>query len=297
LSKRTVLLTGATGFLGSHLLKALLGRGYAVSILVRSSSDTLRIDQLLSDATVYDLSATPIPDIFLRQHFDAIIHTACSYGPRGQGAAELLDSNLLFPLKLLECAATSDVAVFVNAGTLLPRGVNAYSLSKAQFTDWLSLYSTSISIKNLRIEHMYGSGDNAQRFLPWLLGELNQGVAALPLTAGEQLRDFIHVSDVARAFLLVLEKSFEAVDKTHGMDEFDVGSGTLTSIRDFVQRVCRQYECSGRELKTVAKFGAISYREGELMEPELNIEPLCKLGWKPLIGLDQGIEMVLGELQ
>jgi len=66
--------------------------------------------------------------------------------------------------------------------------------------------------------------------------------------------------------------------------EFDVGSGHAVSIRKFVEAVHRITAS-----KTHLAFGALPYREGEVMLSEANIDPLLELGWTCLIGLDEGL--------
>jgi len=77
---KTILLTGPTGFLGSHLLQALLNEGYKVIILKRSFSDTWRINHLLDNLKSYDINKTPLEKPFEENKIDIIIHTATNYG-------------------------------------------------------------------------------------------------------------------------------------------------------------------------------------------------------------------------
>lgn len=125
----TILLTGATGFLGSHILNRLLQADYKVVILKRSFSDTWRINSVLSKVKFYDLDKTPIETAFKEQKIDVVIHTATNYGRSNQLVSSIVDTNLMFSLKLLETAA------FFNTDTLLYKYLNHYSLSKKQFIE------------------------------------------------------------------------------------------------------------------------------------------------------------------
>ena len=72
--KKTVLLTGATGFLGSHLLSVLLEEGHKVVVLKRSTSSILRIRHLIEDVVVYDIDKHKLDDIFPNECIEVVIH-------------------------------------------------------------------------------------------------------------------------------------------------------------------------------------------------------------------------------
>ena len=101
--KRTVLLTSANGFLGSHLLKALLSAGYKVVILKRSTSDIWRIANFLNQVTHYDIDSVPLNNAFEDQRVDYVIHTVCRYGRNGDSAHEIVETNLMLGLSLSRC--------------------------------------------------------------------------------------------------------------------------------------------------------------------------------------------------
>ena len=75
-----VLLTGATGFLGSHLLKTLVSKGYEVIVLKRTTSDMWRLKGFENTFISYDIDQVPLQKVFEDQYIDTIIHTACMYG-------------------------------------------------------------------------------------------------------------------------------------------------------------------------------------------------------------------------
>lgn len=286
---RNVLLTGATGFLGSHLLEALLQQGDQVTILKRSTSNTWRINHLLDNVTRFDVDLVPLEDAFKAQKFDAVIHTACSYGRSGESTHSVVETNLLFGLRLLDAAVLFNTDTFFNTDTLLPKYLNTYSLSKKQFTEWLKQRSSEIQIVNLKLEHMYGPKDDKTKFVPWLINQIQQGVERIPLTEGTQLRDFIYVEDVVSAYLITLQKA----KQLDSFSEFDVGTGNLSEVRIFAREVyeatCRKHS----EKKTVLGFGDIKIRSGELMSVTVDTRKLKELGWSPKFSVKAGIDKLL----
>lgn len=292
MSKPTVLLTGATGFLGSYLLEALLNQEYKVVILKRSTSNLVRIQHCMSFVKSYDTDKQPVSLAFEEQQIDCVIHTACHYGRNGDSLLQIVDSNLMFGLKVLDAAIANNVNTFVNTDSLLPRELNAYSLSKKQLVDWLKQQSAKIKVINLKLEHMYGPKDDTTKFVPWVVSQLRQNVAEVKLTKGEQQRDFIYIDDVVAAFLKVIEKA-PILEK---FTEFDVATGQLVTVKAFLHQLKLAYDANFGLTKTTLVFGALPYRDGEMMSVEVNNQALINLGWLPKTNLKQGIENSLKEI-
>jgi len=276
---KTILITGATGFLGSYLLHKLRAN-YRVIILKRSFSDTWRIDDILQDITSYDIDYVELKHVFEKNNIDIIIHTATSYGKKGETISDMADANFLFPLKLLELSLSANTSLFINTDTFFHQNINLYALSKKQFLEWLKQCNKRICVVNMKLEHMYGPGDNRSKFLVFLIRKMLQN-DPLDLTEGEQKRDFIFIDDVANAYKKVLDRfSYEEPL----FFEFEVGSGKSTSIRELVQLA---YQLT--ESRSALNFGVLPYRENEIMESEADISALVNIGWKPVMSLRDGM--------
>ena len=270
----TVLITGATGFLGSHLVKALLKDNYRVVILKRSFSNTKRIKKNLSQCFVYDIDqcelTKPFEDL---EKIDAVIHTATCYGRNNETTTEIVETNVIFSLKLLETATFFKTDLFLNTDTTLPSYLNIYSTSKKHFLDWGKQFAQKQAIKfvNLKLEHIFGAGDDDSKFVTYIIKNCLNNIEELKLTAGEQKRDFIHIDDVVSIYQLLLKK----VQKEPSFyQEYPVGSGKAITIRELVEMIHRLTQS-----KTILKFGTVPYREGEIMFSESDLEILTKIGW------------------
>lgn len=279
-----VLVTGATGFLGSHLVTALVRQGHQVIVLKRSFSDTRRLKEVLSSVAVYDLDRSPLSDPF-RDHgkLDAVLHAATCYGRGGESFSEVCEANLAFPLRLLEAACSHETARFINTDTSLERGINAYALSKKQFSEWgkLAAESGRIRFVNVVLEHFYGPGDDDGKFVTHVIKSCRQGVPELKLTKGEQERDFIYIDDVVSAYLLLLENGSGA---GLAFVEYPLGSGQTVSIRALVEMISRLTGST-----TQLNFGALPYRQNEAMRSVADIGALERLGWKATTDLAAGL--------
>lgn len=285
-----ILLSGATGFLGSHLLKALLEKGYRVIVLKRSSSNIWRINELIEKVISYDVDKQTVEYVFEKHRIDIVIHTSCDYGRHHNSLRDIVESNVVFGLQVLEASLKYKVATFFNTDTLLKKNLNSYSLSKAQFVEWLRQSAKDIQVINLRIEHMYGENDDISKFVPWILSQLQAKTPEIALTSGAQQRDFIYVDDVVRAYLLLLERAPDLP----GFSDFDVGTGRSITIRGFVEKLLSAYESTYGKSSAKLSFGAIPYRDGEVMKVEVDNQPLLRLGWHAEIDIDTGIQKVVG---
>jgi CDP-paratose synthetase len=291
MKKETILLTGATGFLGSYLLESFISLNFNVIILKRATSSTIRINHLLNNVNYYNVDLlSSLDDVFVQNKIDIIVHTACSYGRSNENLKEIINTNLIFGINLMELGVKFKVQTFINTGSLLPRNVNSYSLSKAQLTDWLKINSSKIQVINLKIEHMYGPKDDNKKFLPWLINEMRSGTENINLTSGIQKRDFIYVDDVVAAYNLIINNC----KKLENWNEFDIGTNSFVNVKDFVIQIAKELENSNN-IKIIPrlKFGVINYREGDIMIPQLDNSKLLNLGWVPKTSLKEGIKKVL----
>lgn len=282
---KTILLTGATGFLGSNLARKLLASGHRVIVLKRSSSNLDRLASILPGLSCYDVADLSAP--FKEGKVDAVIHTATCYGRHGETAAEIVEANTAFPLRLLETASHFNTDTFFNTDTVLDKHLNGYALSKNHFLEWGKLFADCQKMRfvNIRLEHMYGPGDDASKFTTHVIKNFLANVAEINLTLGEQKRDFVYIDDVVAAYEILLENAGNQADL---FQQYDLGSGKAITIRKFVETV---HQLTGSS--THLNFGALPYRENEIMHSAANIERLKSLGWHCQTNVAEGIEKTM----
>ena len=288
----TILLSGATGFLGSYLLKRFVKEGFDVIALKRSTSNTYRIEEQFSNITYYNIDKTELNEIFKKHTIDIVINTVTDYGRAKKTISSILETNLMFSLKLLENAIEHNVKTFINTDTLLEKDINAYALSKNQLVQWMQFLSDKINMINIKIEHMYGPLDDDNKFIYWVISQLKQNVEQINLTSGVQKRDFIYIDDIVDAYVTVINN----LEQFASFEEFELGSGEAVDVKEFLELVYNQVK-QKQALTTILNFGAIEYREKENMCMEADISKLHSLGWIPKIILKDGIKNIInGEI-
>jgi len=296
LNKRpvTVLLTGATGFLGSSLLRRLLLTDRLVLATVRPTSKTERIIDLLSHPKLIlvNSDAGTLERTFQQHQIGTIIHTATEYGRGQTPVASILDSNLVLPIRLVELGTRYNAGGFINTDSYFNKlggsysNLLNYSLSKRTLLVWLEKFSPQISIANVVLEHLYGPQDSKSKFVEHVI----RAVAidrnkSIKLTHGHQKRDFIYLDDAVDAFVKVLE---HIENQKFKLKTFEVGHGKSIQIRDFVKAVAQISNSS-----TSLDFGEINYRDDEIMNSVADTRALFELGWKPTIEPNEGITRIL----
>lgn len=296
----TFAITGATGYLGSHLSRRLHQRGHKVVVLKRSQSNVARIADILPDLVSYDIDVQSFDAIFKDQSVTCILHCATDYGRKDVSRASIIEANLVLPLRLLEAAIRHGTPFFVNTDTVLDKRVSAYSLSKRQFRDWLASLAMSIQGINVAIEHFYGPGDDPTKFVGEMVRRLFAGDSRIALTPGEQVRDFVYIDDVVDAFAMILEHHVKSLSSAvskeftvHPLHSYEIGSGKPVSIRQFMETLRR---LAGRQ-NVALDFGAIPYRDNEVMYSQARIAPLLTLGWRPTVDLEEGLRRTVASEQ
>lgn len=290
---KKVLITGATGFLGSHLVKALLAEGHQVVILKRSFSDTWRLNDVLEQVISYDIDrckfSQPFEDI---GRIDAVLHTATCYGKNSESPMDLITANVGFPLQLLETAISYKTRVFFNTDTFFNTDsitysyLNYYALSKKHFLDWSKQLILDHEIKyiNAKIFHLYGAGDDNSKFVTSIMKNCIQNIESIDLTLGEQRRDFIYIDDAVSAYLCLLS-NLDKLDKK--FTEVEVGTSNATTVRSLVESIHKITHSTSS-----LNFGSIPYRDNEIMYSQANIQVLEKLGWHPYYSLQSGLQLM-----
>ncbi len=278
-----ILLTGGTGFLGSNILRRLLGLGHELFCIKRETSSLERVKFFKHKIKWFNVETSDFDEIISSYKIEGIIHCATDYGRKQLNPIQTIETNLILPLKLLHAAANNNVLVFINTDTVLDKRVDTYSLSKRQFSEWLEKYSNDILTINVALEHFYGPFDNDSKFVSYVIRKMLGNEDSIDFTLGLQKRNFIYIEDVIDAFIVLLNNINKLDNSFHN---FEVGTEDTVTIKDFVGLVKKLCNNNTTDLN----FGAINYRENEVMNTNTNIDKLKSLGWFPRFSLEDGLK-------
>lgn len=248
-----ILLLGSTGYLGGNIAYKLIEEGHDVICVVRRTSDTSRLDAI----GAYLVSNEPgeLELILKHNHIDWVINGVATYKTNDTLYGDMLDSNIIFPLGILNLAVKYHVKNYITIGTSLPDEFNLYSFTKCKFADF-GRYLTkqdNINFADLKLEMFYGGlFEPENRFLSSCKEKMlrNEDV---DLTEGHQKRDLIRVEDVVGIISKIIE-----TDYLNGYKKLPIGSGEQHSIREIMQDIRRTTGSSSR-----LNFGAVPSRIGE----------------------------------
>ena len=281
-------MTGVTGFFGSHLLSALIKKGYDIIILKRSFSNTWRIQNVISQIENYDIDKVSIQKIFDENEIGGIIHLATDYGRKNNNdIIQMSKANIELPAKLLDLGCKYRVVFFINTHTFLNSKYMLNSAMKNSFIEIVKYFTTNFEVKfiNMRLEHMYGEKDDYNKFIPFLIKNILED-KEIKATEGVQKRDFIYVKDVVDAYLKVLDN---LVKLDEGFIEFEIGTGKSISLRDLVSKMEEEIN-----KKVNIKWGAIPYRKNEIFDSKADIKKSKQyLGWFPKYDINSGLKKTI----
>jgi CDP-paratose synthetase len=280
---KTLLITGINGYLGSNLAKR-YSKEYQIIGLEYDCSNLFRLKE---DQYEVFASKDGIPEeLFHNYKIDVIIHTATFYGRNNESNSQMSYANMYLPHLLLEKSIKNGCRLFINTDTVLDRFINSYALTKKQFGDWLkfSCLNERIQVINLKLEHFFGPGTANTNFITLMVQKMLKNDSVIALTKCEQNRDFLYVDDLLSVYDLMLKNhnEFEIYEN------FTVGAGKNSSLKEILEFI--KIETSS---KSILDYGAIPYRNNEIMESSNDIKRLNALGWSPKTALNDGLKRVI----
>lgn len=290
-----ILLTGITGFIGSHVARQLMETDSEIYGLVREHSSHWRIEDIQSSLKLVqgDLSDTvALEDLMTSVKPDVCFHLAWFAEP-GVYVNSMQNLDMLTAsLRLAALAARSGCKYFMGVGTCFEYDLSYGYLSESTSVKPQSLYAgcklafksvldqisrtTGLETAWVRLFYQYGAYEDKRRVVPAVINSLLSNQKQ-KLTLGEQIRDYLQVEDVASAIAEIFRKRVTG--------EVNIGSGNPITIRDLTMKIG---ELMGRT--DLLEYGAIPYNLDEPMFVCANNRRLIeKTGWKPRFDLEEGL--------
>ena len=303
--RRRVLVTGGAGFIGSHVADAFLGAGWAVTIIDNLSRGRMQNVPAGADFLRMDVGSVEAREVVASCRFDAICHHAAQVDVRVSVADPILDAeeNILALLNVLEGARECGTKRFIlvssggvvygerkppHAETAPKLPLSPYGVGKLAGEHYLACYSQLYGLEGvtLRYSNVYGprQDPHGEAGVVAIFGNrLREGRPVLVYGDGEQTRDYVFVSDVARANLLAAEADLPPPDGTIDARAFNIGTGVETSVNALAAAMI---QASGVRVDVEHA----PPRAGELLASALVVEKAGRgLGWVPRVGLADGL--------
>lgn len=297
---RKAIITGANGFIGRYLVRELIKQGYETWSVIRDSHEDIScLNKLDTNIVFCDLKDIyKLDKIVLERNFECFYHLAWA-GSSGEARKE-------YSLQLNNAKACADAASvaamlgckrFVGAGSVTelmyreyliqdntnPEMVTCYAIGKmaAEYVTKCVCVKNGVDFLWAYISNIYGKEDSTQNFINFLIYNYSSGTVP-SLTKGEQKADFIYVSDVARAMVLMGEKG-------KSNSTYYIGYGHPRPLKYFVQKV---RDIVNQNLET--GLGRKSFQGMDINFKLLDIAKLSRdTGFYPFVSFEEGINDML----
>jgi dTDP-6-deoxy-L-talose 4-dehydrogenase (NAD+) len=294
-----VLVTGAGGFIGSEVVGHLARQNHEVLAVDREGALASRVagwSARVSTAAVDLDDVTSVRALLGEARPEALIHLAWYASPQDYLVSPANLASLAMTTALVEMALSLGCRKIVAAGTCVEYANRDRPLVEDDRADPATLYGSckhsawlvcralaaaaDAELSWGRIFHLHGPKEDPRRLIPWVAGELRLG-KAVALTDGTQVRDHLHVSDVATGLVALLAKGASGA--------YNICSGEPVTLRRVLEIVG---DIVGR--RDLLQFGARPHRAGEIMFLAGDSRRLRALGWAPRFGLEDGLRDALG---
>ncbi len=292
------LVTGGAGFIGSHVVDKLIQDGHHVAVVDDLSTGSR--ENVNPSATFYqtDIRSDELSSIFKKEKPDFVNHHAAQMDVRRSVQEPLFDAdvNILGSLNLIENSLRHNVKKFVYISTggavygepdYLPvdethpiRPLCQYGISKHTVEHYLYLYGQTYGLRYtvLRYPNVYGPRQNPfgeAGVNAIFIGKMLRGEVPTIFGDGEQLRDYVYVSDIVRANIAALERGDGQI--------YNIGSGIGTSVNQIYEKL---QQITGFSQPAIYS----EHRTGEIQRVYLDSSKASKeLGWKVQVSFDEGL--------
>ncbi len=297
-----ILVTGGAGFIGSHIVDAYLAAGHEVCVVDDLSSGFRHNIPAGVRLHEVDIRTSRLAEVFEAERPDVVNHQAARANVRESLEKPLLyaDVNVLGSVNVLECCRRYNVRKVIYASTggavygepeYLPvteahpvNPLDPYGASKHHVEHYLHLYNLNfgVTFTALRYPNVYGPRQDPHGeagVVAIFLGQMLGGGEPVIHGSGEQQRDFVHVSDVARASVLALQRGDGEI--------LNIGSGVGTSVNTIFSILAELTHFRGSANHGPAKAGEVS-------RIYLDASRAAKsLGWQPQLALEEGLAQTM----
>ena len=290
---KKIIITGATGMIGSAIVREALKQDYDITCLIRK--DSLRIKNIPLNEFVHiiDCNITDYKTIKLNGNYDIFMHLAWDKTTvEGRDDVKCQLKNIEYTLDAVDLAKRCGCSVFIGAGSQAEYGIqtvplttelpvnpeSGYGIAKYTAGKFAEMLCKKLGIRFnwMRILSVYGQNDGANTLISYVIRELHAGRSP-ELTKCEQIWDYLHCEDAASAFLAVAERGVDG-------KFYPLGSGQGRRLIDYVRDLQIQIAPN-----IPIKYGAKDYYPHQPMYLVADMSEFERdTGWKAQISFFDG---------
>ncbi len=306
LKNTSVLVTGGTGFAGAHLVEQLVERGAQVFVTYRTANPrsyfyTQKLEKKVALLQLDIRNAPLVEEMVIKHRIQIIFHLAAQ--PLVEAAYVLprhtLETNIIGTINILEAArlskdiqgvivASSDKSYGICQGEKYTetdplQGIQPYEVSKSAADLICNSYAKTydLPIVITRFGNIYGEGDlNFSRIIPGIMKALIRRETLYLRSNGTLVRDYLHVKDVAKGYILLAEQ----ISRTKG-EAYNFGSNDTLSVLDLIFRI-------QSVLNQKVEFQILNQATNEIPYQSLNFEKVSQLGWNNTYSIESSIAAI-----
>ena len=281
------LIVGASGFIGGNVLN-LLPSNIDIIIVTTNKKKIKKIikNKSFSNYSIKNYNFISIKNKSVIQDRDIIINCSGAY-PKMNNDKELISLNYKLPKLLYNLSISKKFKKFININTLLKNQKSKYVKYKHKLSDYFKSKLSNTNVLDLHVGHLYGDINNEKEFIYSIIIKILKGEKILKLTKGQQKRDFIHIKDFLKLFILILKKK-----TTTKYTKLEIGSSKSHSIKSVVLIIKKIMNSN-----IATDFGYFNYKKGEDFSMRGNYKSLVYIKWKASIKLSAGIKSLINEIK
>ena len=279
--KKNVLITGASGFIGTHL-RSLLRNSHTINPIALFKEDNNLIDGQIS----------------IKESIDSVVHLAgLSFVPDAiKNPYKMYHSNFMFTLNILDYCRRENIKEFIFMSSYIygkpeylpineahPTNIeNPYGRSKLMCEEICKAYSEDYGIKVviLRPFNIFGHNQDKRFLIPTIIQQIKENKDHIVLKDLKPKRDYLYVKDLVSLLELIIKKK-----KVKSLSSYNIGSGVSHSVEDIAKKILEVFQCD----KQIKDLGDI--RQNEVLDCIADIKNIKNdYDWYPRYSFEEGIE-------
>ncbi|GAA0181786.1 NAD(P)-dependent oxidoreductase [Clostridium sediminicola] len=298
---KKALVTGAAGFIGSHLVRRLLEEGAQVAVIVRKSTKLWKLNDIKNHISICygDIQDKDSLEKIISSYKPEYVFHLAAYGVNSQNKDyyKAIRTNIVGSVNIMELLSKTGSEKIINIGSSSEYGLingpqtedgvlnplNIYGSTKAAATIIMHQIARTNdqNIVTIRPFGLFGEREEQHKIFSFIITSILKG-QEVKLTSCQQFRDYIYVENLVDAMILACKSGIKN-------EIFNIGSGKVEKLEYYVNKI---FELTKSDLKP--KYGYYTQREGDMWCPCPNVDKIkTLLQWDIKISFEKGLNKTI----